>query len=198
MAGDSHAERTALKEWAVLCDALARGEIVAMVRKGGIREQRAGFSVRHDRFLLYPTFFHEKRAELQPRFADRLDASAAQRPPEGTIRIAHIADVVAVWHVTELERLRAIEPMHGLAWDAVVSRYNYRNRPEVRVVAVRVAELPLVHEIPETRRYQGCVSWVELDTPIDVSGARPVLPAHELDTRVAVMTDALGSPEREA
>lgn len=197
MAGGSHAERTALKEWAVLCDALAKGEIVAMVRKGGIREQRAGFSVRHDRFLLYPTFFHEKRAELQPRFADRLDASAAQRPPEGTIRIAHVADVIAVWHVAELERLRAIEPMHGLAWDAVVSRFNYRNRPEVRVVAVRVAGLPLVHEIPETRRYQGCVSWVELDAPIDVAAARPVLDAPALAARVTAMTAALGAPDRE-
>ena len=29
-------ERTALKEWAVLCDAMARGDIIAMVRKGGI------------------------------------------------------------------------------------------------------------------------------------------------------------------
>ena len=197
MAGGSHAERTALKEWAVLCDALAKGEIVAMVRKGGIREQRAGFSVRHDRFLLYPTFFHEKRAERQPRFADRLDVAASQRPREGTIRIAHVADVVAVWHVTELERLRAIEPMHGLAWAAVASRFNYRDRPEVRVVAVRVSTLPEVHEIAETRRYQGCVSWVELDAPIDVAGARPVLDERALAAHVASMTEALGVPDRE-
>ena len=197
MAGGDPAERTALKEWAVLCDALAKGEIVAMVRKGGIREQRAGFSVRHDRFLLYPTFFHEKRGELQPRFARRLDTPAVPRPAAGRIRIAHVADVVAVWHVTELERLRAIEPMHGLAWDAVVSRFEYRNRPEVRVVAVRAAELPAVHEIPETRRYQGCVSWVELDTGIDVTGARPVLVAGELEARIAAMTAALGAPEHE-
>ena len=196
MAGDSRAERTALKEWAVLCDALAKGEIVAMVRKGGIREQRAGFSVRHDRFLLYPTFFHEKRAQLQPRFAHRLDGSAPARPPDGIIRIAHVAEVVAVWHVTELERLRAIEPMHGLAWAAVVSRFEYRNRPEVRVVAVRVSALPEVHEIPETRRYQGCVSWVALDVPIDVAGARPVIAEPELGAGLAAMTDALGAPER--
>ena len=196
MAGESRTERTALKEWAVLCDALARGEIVAMVRKGGIREQRAGFSVRHDRFLLYPTFFHEKRAELQPRFAARLDDAPSQRPPAGTIRIAHVADVVAVWHVTELERLRAIEAAHGLAWDAVASRFAYRNRPEVQVVAVRVSVLPRAHEIPETRRYQGCVSWVELDAPVDVTGARAAVAVDDLDARLAPLTAALGAPER--
>ena len=188
-------ERTALKEWAVLCDALARGEIVAMVRKGGIREQRAGFSVRHDRFLLYPTYFHEKAAELQPRFAARVATSMERRPTEGVIRVAHVAEVVAVWHVRELERLRAIESEHGLAWPAVVSRFEYRGKPEVRVVAVRVRELPRVHEVPETRRYQGCVSWVELDEGIDVTGARAVTGDDVLRQRLERMEERLGEAE---
>jgi hypothetical protein len=186
-------ERSALKEWAVLCDAMARGEIVAMVRKGGIREQRAGFSVRHDRFLLYPTFFHEKVAELQPRFASRI--AATERSAEGTIRISHVADVTAVWHVRELDRLRAIERHHGLAWPAVVSRFEYRGRPEVRVVAVRVSRLPVVHEVEETRRYRGCVSWVELDQAIDVGGAEPVLDANDGAARLDQLIRALGYPD---
>ena len=198
VAGESPgAERTALKEWAVLCDALAQGEIMAMVRKGGIREQRAGFAVRHDRFLLYPTYFHEKPAELQPRFAERAASAANGRPPEGMIRIAQAADVAAVWHVRDLERLRAIEPFHGMAWPAVVSRFEYRGNPEVRVIAVRVSRLPLIHDVPETRRYQGCVSWVELDHPIDVASAVPVLPAAVLAERLASLTGALGAPEHE-
>ena len=191
------AERTALKEWAVLCDAMARGEIVAMVRKGGIREQRAGFAVRHDRFLLYPTFFHEKRSELQPRFAARLERDAGGRLAAGMIRIAHVARVAAVWHVRDLEALRGIEAHHGLAWPAVVSRFEYRGRPEVRVVAVRIARLARVHELPETRRYQGCVSWVELDAAIDVAVATPVLGDAEHEARLAALAGALGGPERE-
>src|SRR3954470_15934331 len=99
---DESLERTALKEWAVLVDAMARGDIIAMVRKGGIREQRAGFDVRHERFLLYPTFFHEKEVEVAPRFRPTLATSHAARPPEGRIRLATLAEVVAVWRVTEL------------------------------------------------------------------------------------------------
>ena len=188
-------ERTALKEWAVLCDALASGEIVAMVRKGGIREQRAGFAVRHDRFLLYPTYFHEKSGELQPRFAERVCRAGATRPAEGTIRVSHVADVVAVWHVRDLERLRAIEPLHGMAWPAVVSRFEYRGNPEVRVIAVRVSRLQSTHDIPETRRYQGCVSWVELDQEIDVTGASPALAPTLLAERLTQLTAALGELE---
>ena len=188
-------ERTALKEWAVLCDALADGEIIALVRKGGIREQRAGFAVRHDRFLRYPTYFHEKSAELQPRFAERIGDAAAARPPEGIIRIPLVAEVVATWHVRELERLRAIEQYHGMAWPAVVSRFEYRGTNDVRVIAARVLRLPRSHDVPETRRYQGCVSWVALDSALDVRGATAVLTDTALASRVAAISQALGTPD---
>jgi len=191
---ETDVERTALKEWAVLVDAMARGEIVAMVRKGGIREQRAGFSVRHDRFLLYPTYFHEKGAELAPRLVHALEAAHARRPPEGTVRLEQLAMVAAVWRVTELDRLRAVEGEHGLSWGAVESRFHYKGRPEVRVVAVRVARLPTPATLPEVRRYTGCVSWVELDEDVRVAGALPALPDDAFARRLDQLTAALGAP----
>ena len=185
-------ERSALKEWAVLVDAMARGEIIAMVRKGGIREQRAGFAVRHDRFLLYPTFFHEKAHELQPRFLAGLERAHARRPEDGTIRLEYLAEVAGVWPVGELGRLREIESDHGLAWNAVESRFHYKNKPGVQVVAVRVSRLAEPKVVPEIRRYQGCVSWVELDEDVDVSNATPVLDDASFLMRVARLTNALG------
>jgi hypothetical protein len=192
VANESLIERTALKEWAVLVDAMARGDIVAMVRKGGIREQRAGFSVRHDRFMLYPTFFHEKANELASRFLPGLDAIHSRQPAPGTIRLEYVADVVGLWEVKELERLREIESMHGLAWHAVESRFNYRNNPVVQVVAVRVSRLPEPALVAEIKRYQGCVSWVELDAGIDVSNVSPVIDDAGLMMRLAVLRNALG------
>jgi len=192
VAGESALERSALKEWAVLVDAMARGEIIAMVRKGGIREQRAGFSVRHDRFLLYPTFFHEKWNEIAPRFSATLEESHARQPEAGTIRIEYVADVLGTWAVTELETLRSIEGEHGMAWSAVESRFHYKNRPGVQVIAVRVSKLAEPVVVPETRRYLGCVSWVELDDAIDVSNATPVLDDATLMMRVTRLRNALG------
>jgi hypothetical protein len=189
-------ERTALKEWAVLVDAMARGDIIAMVRKGGIREQRAGFSVRHDRFVLYPTFFHEKIVELAPRFRENLEEAHGMRPHEGTIRIAHVADVVGVWTVTELDKLRAIDNDHGLAWSAVESRFHYRDNPVVQVVAVRVAALKEPVVVPELRRYQGCVSWVALENPVAVADAIPAVDDATLRTRVARIEHTLGAADR--
>lgn len=188
-------ERTALKEWAVLVDAMARGDVVAMVRKGGIREQRAGFQVRHDRFLLYPTYFHEKAAEVAPRFVPTLDAAHARRPPEGIVRLEYVADVAAVWTVSDLDRLRAIEGEHGLAWPAVESRFHYRNRPGVQVVAVRLSRLRGPVDVSEERRYAGCVSWVELSADVPVTDATPVVQEPEFGRRLAALAEALGAPD---
>lgn len=184
-------ERAALKEWAILVDAAARGDIIAMVRKGGIREQRAGFVVRHERFLFYPTFFHEKTHELADRFVSRLDESLARRPDPGTVRVEYVADVVGTWAVAELEILRTIGDEHGLAWSAVESRFHYKSKPGVQVVAVRVSRLATAMVIPEIKRYQGCVSWVELDASVDVSNATPVLDDASMVRRLAALQNAL-------
>ena len=46
----------AFKEWAVTVRALAEGEQLVTLRKGGIREPEKHFALEHDRFFLYPTF----------------------------------------------------------------------------------------------------------------------------------------------
>ncbi len=184
-------ERVALKEWAVLAEAMARGDLIAMIRKGGIRENRAGFDVRHDRFLLYPTYFHEKLDELAERFHPTLDAAHASRAPEGMIQLRYVAVVAAVWPVTDLERLCGIGSEHGLTWGAVESRFRYRDDPRVHVVAVRIAKLPAVVTLPEARRYMGCVSWVKLDEDVDVSGAEPVLDDASFASRLRALEGSL-------
>ena len=190
--GATDVERVALKEWAVLVSAMARGDVIAMIRKGGIRERRAGFDVRHDRFLLYPTFFHEKLDELDPRFRPMLESVHAGTPPAGTIELRYIANVAMVWQVTELERLHAIDAEHGLTWGAVESRFRYRDDPRVHVVAVRLAKLPAVVSLPEVRRYTGCVSWVKLDQDVNVSGATPVIAEDAFAARIRALEHALG------
>jgi hypothetical protein len=192
-AGAADVERVALKEWAVLVDAMARGDLIAMIRKGGIREHRAGFDVRHDRFLLYPTFFHEKLNELDTRFHPMLEPAHAKRPPEGTIELRYLASVAAVWQVTDLERLRAIDTEHGLTWSAVESRFRYRDDPRVHVVAVRLAKLASVASLPEARRYSGCVSWVKLDADVEVSGASPVIADNDFAARLRALEHSLGA-----
>jgi hypothetical protein len=44
----------AFKEWAVTVRALAEGEQLVALRKGGIREENKHFEVEHEQFFLYP------------------------------------------------------------------------------------------------------------------------------------------------
>ena len=58
-------QRTGFKEWALVCEALGRGEQTILLRKGGIAEGREGFGFRHDEFFLFPTFFHEQLVKVR-------------------------------------------------------------------------------------------------------------------------------------
>src|SRR3984957_19043649 len=49
----------AFKEWAVTVRALAEGEQLITLRKGGIREPGKPIRLAHERFFLYPTFDHQ-------------------------------------------------------------------------------------------------------------------------------------------
>jgi hypothetical protein len=64
----------------------------------------------------------------------------------------------------------------------------------VHVIAARVALLPEAVDVPDARRYAGCVSWVELDTGVDVSGAAPAVGSAAFDARLTRLRSALGEP----
>ena len=67
----------AFKEWAVTVRALAEGEQLLTLRKGGIREPDKHFKLEYDRFFLYPTFDHQcsdlVRESHQPELSRALE-----------------------------------------------------------------------------------------------------------------------------
>jgi hypothetical protein len=167
--------RTAFKEWAVICRALAEGRQSLILRKGGIAEDGGQFRPEHDRFLLYPTFFHEQhRTGIKPDLLPLLEAVEADRPPTGRLRFTHFAAVSAVSHVSDLDRALALDTLHGWTADTVRQRFHYRT-PGLFVLTVRVCRLAQPAEVVERPEYAGCKTWVELDTVVDMAGAAPVL-----------------------
>ena len=63
----------ALKEWAVTIEALASGQQILLMRKGGIHEESKDFRIIHREFLLYPTYEHQKADLLKPDHRNKLD-----------------------------------------------------------------------------------------------------------------------------
>jgi hypothetical protein len=185
------ANDTALKEWAVVCHELAAGRQIVLLRKGGIREPARGFAVEHREFFLFPTYFHENEEELAPGVRAALPEIARSAPPGSVVRFDLYARVEAVIEVPHLEPLRHLDGQHALAWPAVERRFHYR-RPGLSVIGLRAWRLPRPLEIPALFRYDGCRSWVTLETALPVTGAEPVLSDGTFAWRLAELHQALG------
>lgn len=184
--------RSALKEWGAVEQALAEGRTTVLVRKGGIHERRRDFEVEHREFWLFPTLYHQNRNELRPEFLRSLDAAEALPHDVNRVRIEHYAVVEDAFRVESLDALHRLDGLHALTRETVDSRFAYRDRPYLHVLVLRTFRLPEPHVIPNTLDYEGCVSWVELDDALPTAGARPVLPDGEFADRRAEVLARLG------
>src|SRR5919206_951628 len=75
-------QQKALKEWAVVCRALAEGRQSVVLRKGGIIEETRDFALVERRFLLYPTYEHQDLGSVQEPYRDCLAKMPATRPTD--------------------------------------------------------------------------------------------------------------------
>jgi hypothetical protein len=158
----------AFKEWTLVCSALGRGEQSLIIRKGGIAEGRAGFRFLHPQFLLFPTFFHEQVSKL--RLPPQTPLPAASTDPFLSIswlaRVEWTADIVQ-WPVVE-----ALEPFHIWSRAEIEKRFHQDGKPGVSAAMVRIFKLPAPHRFPDSPKFGGCRSWVEVpDLP---PGAEPL------------------------
>jgi hypothetical protein len=154
--------RTAFKEWAVICRALASGRQDVILRKGGIVEPGGAFHPEHARFLLLPTFLHQSAESLIPEARDLLVAIDDDRPAEGTVVFSHVADVRAAHRITDRRGLDRFRHRHVWAESVVDERF-HRWQDELHVLEVAVTSLPSPVTLPWRESYGGCRSWVEID-----------------------------------
>src|SRR5262249_32217922 len=152
----------ALKEWAVICRALADGRQAILLRKGGIAEDTETFQLEHKRFWLFPTYVHQQRGGIKPEALPLLDKAEAERPSAATIRLTHFAEVPGIYHVHDLPPALLIDRLHVWSQDTIRQRFAYRS-PGLYVLPVRVYSAAQAFEMPGEPRYAGCRSWVELD-----------------------------------
>jgi len=185
----------ALKEWAVVCAALADGRQSLLLRKGGIHERGPDhtFVAEHRRFVILPTYFHAHDAgrarDLVPEVHDELETLTAAAPSE--LRIDLHAEVTGLWHVRELEPLLALAGRHVLSAACVADRFAYRG-PGLWVLAVRVRRLARTVVLADRPGYAGCVSWVDLDESVGGEAAAVVTDA-EYERREAGLCELLGA-----
>jgi hypothetical protein len=185
--------RHTLKEWAVAVKALELGETALVVRKGGIREK--AFAVANRRFLLLPGYEHQRPELLKPEYRELL-GTIPDLGDDGPLRFTSFAEVKGAYEISEPESLEAIDPYHMWTPEYAESRFKWRPKKPLTVLVLRVHLLPEPVELPYSETYGGCKSWIELEEPVSVAGARPALDDESFERLVSPALGALRGLER--
>ena len=174
---DRHAGVPAFKEWAIVCDSIARGETSLIFRKGGIAEGRDGFEFKNQSFFLFPTFFHGQieRTRLSPK--------RDVKPQQDPVTISVFVQVEFRTLIRDLTLLGPLAPLHVLQASVLEERFHYDDRQGLHLAFVRAYRISPVWEFPLRPSYGGCRSWVTLpQPPLDLRMDK-VLPDEEQSRR---------------
>jgi hypothetical protein len=170
------------KEWTLVCDALGSGAQSIIIRKGGIAEGRAGFRFEHPEFFLFPTLFHEQVAKLKLPPDTALPAPRADGQHEIALRVR----VEWTQDVTDISIVRRLAPFHIWQDAEIEKRFQYELPSAKRAVGevptqgvsvafVRVEKLSAPFVFPDSPKFGGCRSWIQLpELPAGITGA-PVI-----------------------
>ncbi len=164
----------AFKEWAVVVDALAHGEQVLILRKGGICEDRGQFRVDHGEFWLFPTQYHEAERCVIPSKRPRLREIASAAPKDG-VNIDYYAVADAVVEITGVGVLKRLQGRHIWTEQTLQERFQFGRNPGLHVLVMRVYRRPTPEKLALREQYGGCRSWLELEHPLSTESLTPVL-----------------------
>ena len=172
----------ALKEWAIICKALEDGKQMLLLRKGGIMEYRKGFEVKHNEFLLYPTFEHQSIESIKAEYKEKLkeileeqnkyyndnrkkidkDNKNFNTVSNNIIKLlAKVEDVIEISDKLTLSELR---DYHIWSDEYVTMRMNYNPSKPMSVLLLRIYKIrnPLIVDIND--KWAGCKSWIDIET----------------------------------
>jgi hypothetical protein len=152
----------AFKEWAVVVDALGRGEQILLLRKGGIRENRGEFHVDHKSFWLFPTQFHEAEASIIPSKRPVLRELAATAP-SGAVDIQLFLTVEPVIQINDATALKRLQGRHIWAEHVLQQRFEFGREPGLHAMIARTYRRTNPERIALREDYSGCKSWVQLE-----------------------------------
>jgi hypothetical protein len=199
----------AFKEWAVTVRALAEGEQLITLRKGGIREENRHFEIEHDRFFLYPSFEHQNAALVRDSHHPELERALEEGvwaegepaartllqdggvPHPERVRIRAWAEVAASYLITDPRCVDALSPYYVWTPDYAEKRLAWKRRHPLHVILLRTYRIPRPVTVKVRDEYLGCRSWLELQRELPFEGT-PVLSDEEFD-RVESEIEAIAS-----
>ena len=183
--------QTALKEWAITVQALASGEQILLLRKGGIHEEGKDFRVIHPEFLLYPTYEHQREDLLKPASQPGLAKLLEEAPRSESITFSHWARAEEIIEVEAQEKVDDLSPYHIWTDEYAQSRLRWKPMLPLSILLLRVYRMEQPVTVPYIKEYGGCTSWVEILPRIDLGELQPVLDDAEFARQVDAIKGSL-------
>ena len=165
----------ALKEWAVVVEALLDGRQTVLLRKGGVAEGPSPFAVEDREFWLYPTFVHQAAESVKPAWRTALAEAVARKPATGTLVLPGYAEVVEAVPLTSLDEMARFDARHIWSPDYLRKRWDWNPHQPIWALVLKVSRLAAPVTLPERPEYGGCKSWVRLAESVPTEGLTTAL-----------------------
>ncbi|MEL7330494.1 MAG: DUF1802 family protein [Cyanobacteria bacterium J06559_1] len=182
---------TALKEWSVAVDALADGETILLLRKGGIKEAQGKFSAAAEQVLLFPTFEHQK-PELLKREYQKAVAPVEKGWHPSTIMLKAWAEITHIFLTDDADQVAALADFHIWQPQLAQERLKWKPKQPLYVLTLRAYRLPSPISLPWQSDYGGCRSWLTLPAGVEVvEQGEPVIATTDYQKQVDAISAVL-------
>lgn len=182
----------ALKEWAVTVNALLAGELICVMRKGGIHEETKKFELKADRFLLMPAFEHQKEHLLKPAYQGRImDTIKLHEVNPDIMVIKGYAEVVADIEIVDEVQLQRIYEQHIWTEQFAIERLKWKKTQPLHLLILRSYIFAQPLELQMHPTYTGCKSWISIEEQILEGQATPVLTDEQFKLKYEAIKNSL-------
>ncbi|MFS0727261.1 DUF1802 family protein [Paenibacillus sp. 1P07SE] len=187
-----HNDPVALKEWSVVVRALAAGEQIILLRKGGIIEETRDFRLLSPTFYLMETYEHQKAELLKPEARQMLEQTLLDwQPGAEHMRLSLYGQVTEELEIRDQEALDKLYPFHIWTGELAEKRLKWKRKQPLHLLFIRAWRLSEPAEVPVRAPYLGCKSWVMLEDGVSESALTPVLSEDAYASRCLQIRQAL-------
>ena len=186
----------ALKEWSTAIEALGKGQVIAMWRKGGIddvpniRTPFESFKIEQNQFILFPTYTHQSPEKVKNEFWFLFDKSNGPNK-DNQIKIKYWAELEGAITIETPDQLLRISNQLVNSNEHLMSSWNLHPDHKGKILLLRVYSLNDPILITNSSEYAGCKSWIELKIDIPKAGSKPVLSFKEFNRKARLIRNLL-------
>lgn len=177
----------ALKEWAIAIQSLHSGDLVLLLRKGGLRDPIQPFTGIPAQAALFPTYEHQVPGHLKD------PGAVLSSEVDAPIQINTWAHITHRFSLQSQAEIEALMPFHIWTEAFIVERLKWRSQQPIQALLLRAYRLPASVALGRSAASAGCRSWIDLDRPIGTQGSVPVLAEPDYHTRLMAIECAIRS-----